>query len=109
MYESLELKRPWFHIQSTFTGPIIDAVLAGKRPPISQALKCRSKYIGLMIHCWDQNQDMRPSAGEVATGLERISPRPGNASYLKGRGSDKLITADASSAGNIELGACTLD
>jgi len=109
MYESLELKRPWFHIQSRFTGPIIDAVLAGKRPPISQALKCRSKYIDLMIHCWDQNQDMRPTAGEVATGLESINTQPGNASYLKGRGSDKLITADASTKGNIELGACTLD
>merc|ERR1740130_149317 len=69
MYETLELERPWHHVNAKFSRAIITAVLGGSRPTLSSSSSLRKDFIATMMKCWAQTPALRPTAGVVRTQL----------------------------------------
>jgi len=86
MYEVLELERPWYHVKSQFSYVIMDSVLAGKRPLLSDASREHNEYNLLMKRCWSHDPYMRPGVAEVASSLEVVKDTR-YCALIKGTGS----------------------
>jgi len=83
MWEALELCLPWRELTSNgFVAPVLDAVEAGRRPPISSHSErtAPAGFIDLMRACWSQDPQSRPPFNIVMKRLEdmRVSIRKRN-------------------------------
>jgi len=100
MYEAVELRRPWFHLITKDSDPIITSVLAGKRPLFSALSYAHKEYTLLMKNCWHQVPSKRPTVREVGSAMQVVR----NALFKDNNVSsgEPSATADLSS-GAIEL------
>ena len=74
LYELLTCRIPWSGTDKRFTSEIMQAVVAGERPPIGELELGDAPFgfVALMRKCWDTEADKRPLFADVLLELEEI-------------------------------------
>ena len=77
LYELVTCRVPWSNAGYAFTHHIMQAVLRGERPEVTESdlINAPEDFLNLMQHCWQTDPKERPTFEAIVVALKEITEK----------------------------------